>query len=81
MTLFDAILKLLSHAARYGPGDVVAPAAVLWTGDDGQWRSVVEQLRPLMPELLTLDEHMERVVEPGRFELLVGGLTKRFEVR
>ncbi|MGC9455827.1 MAG: BREX-1 system phosphatase PglZ type B, partial [Phycisphaerae bacterium] len=43
--------------ARYNPGDVVAPAAVLWTDADGQWQPVVEQLRGLMPELLTLGEY------------------------
>ena len=36
---------------------MVAPAAVLWTDADGQWRPVVEQLRPLMPELLTLGDY------------------------
>ncbi len=44
-------------AARYNPGDVVAPAAVLWTDADGQWRPVVEQLRGMMPELLTLGDY------------------------
>jgi hypothetical protein len=45
------------QAARYNSGDVVAPAAVLWTDADGQWRPVVEQLRGLMPQLLTLGDH------------------------
>jgi hypothetical protein len=30
---------------------------VLWTDADGQWRPVVEQLRGLMPELLTLGDY------------------------
>jgi hypothetical protein len=30
---------------------------VLWTDADGQWRPAVEQLRPLMPELLTLGDY------------------------
>jgi len=47
----------LAHAGRYNPGDVVAPAAVLWTDADGQWRPLVEQLRPMCPELLTLGEY------------------------
>jgi len=55
-TLLEAVRASLVHAARYNPGDVVAPAAVLWTDADGQWRPVVEQLRTLMPELLTLGE-------------------------
>ncbi|HUT94081.1 MAG TPA: BREX-1 system phosphatase PglZ type B [Thermoguttaceae bacterium] len=57
MTLLEAVRTSLAHAARYNPGDVVAPAAVLWTDADGQWRPVVEQLRGLCPELLTLGEY------------------------
>ncbi|MGI6418745.1 MAG: BREX-1 system phosphatase PglZ type B [Thermoguttaceae bacterium] len=56
MTLLEAVRSSLAHAARYNPGDVVAPAAVLWTDADGQWRPIVEQLRGMMPELLTLGE-------------------------
>ena len=44
-TLLEAVRTSLAHAGRYNPGDVVAPAAVLWTDADGQWRPVVEQLR------------------------------------
>ncbi len=55
--LVNAVGRSLVRAARYNPGDVVAPAAVLWTDIDGQWRPVVEQLRNLMPELLTLGEY------------------------
>jgi len=56
-TLLEAVRTSLAHAARYNPGDVVAPAAVLWTDSDGQWQPVVEQLRPLCPELLTLGDY------------------------
>ncbi|HUU95729.1 MAG TPA: BREX-1 system phosphatase PglZ type B [Phycisphaerae bacterium] len=56
-TLLEAVRASLGDAARYNPGDVVAPAAVLWTDADGQWRPVVEQLRGLMPHLLTLGEY------------------------
>lgn len=56
-TLLEAVRASLGHAARFNPGDVVAPAAVLWTDADGQWQPVVEQLRGLMPELLTLGEY------------------------
>lgn len=56
-TLLEFVRTSLAHAARYNPGDVVAPVAVLWTDADGQWRPVVEQLRLLMPELLTLGDH------------------------
>src|SRR5438876_933035 len=56
-TLLEAIRQSLAHAARYNPGDVVAPAAVLWTDTDSQWQPMVEQLRGLMPELLTLGDY------------------------
>lgn len=56
-TLLESIRASLARAARFNPGDVVAPAAVLWTDADGQWQPVVEQLRGLMPELLTLGEY------------------------
>jgi len=57
MTFLDEVRKFLAHAARYNPGNVVAPAAVLWNDADGQWWPVVEQLRALMPELLTLGDY------------------------
>jgi hypothetical protein len=56
-TLLEAVRSSLARASRYNLGDVVAPAAVLWTDADGQWRPVVEQLRGMMPELLTLGEY------------------------
>lgn len=57
LTLLESVLASLANSARFNPGDTVAPVAVLWTDSDGQWRPVVEQLRGLMPELLTLGEH------------------------
>lgn len=56
-TLLEAVRTSLAHAARYNAGDVVTPTVVLWTDADGQWRPVVEKLRALMPELLTLGEY------------------------
>ena len=57
-TLLESVRTSLAHAARFNPGDVIAPAAVLWTDADGQWQPVVEQLRAWVPELLTLGEYM-----------------------
>ncbi len=56
-TLLEAVQTSLAHAGRYNPGDVVAPAAVLWTDADCHWQPVVEQLRGLMPELLTFGDY------------------------
>jgi len=60
-TLLEAVRISLAHAARHNPGDVVAPAAVLWTDADGQWQPVVEELRGLMPELLTLGDYQPEI--------------------
>lgn len=54
VTLLEAVRTSLEQAARHNPGEVAPPAAILWTDADGQWMPLVEQLRSLMPELLTL---------------------------
>jgi hypothetical protein len=56
-TLLEAVRESLFRAGRYDPGSAVPPAAILWTDADGQWEPLVSQLRPLMPELLTLGEY------------------------
>ena len=65
-TLLEAVRTSLAHAGRYNPGDVVAPAAVLWTDADGQWRPVVEQLRGLMPGAADAGRLRPRRRGPGR---------------
>jgi hypothetical protein len=40
---------------------MVGPAVILWTDSDSQWAALVDQLRPLMPELFTLGEY-----DPGK---------------
>ena len=44
MTFLEAFQISLSRASCYNPGDVVAPAAVLWTDADGQMGSGVRWL-------------------------------------
>lgn len=56
-TLLEAVHESLLRAVRYDPGTMVAPAVILWTDADGQWLPLVSQLRPLMPELLTLGSY------------------------
>lgn len=56
-TLLEAVHQSLLRAGRYDPGTLVTPAAILWTDADGQWQPLVSQLRPLMPELLTLGDY------------------------
>lgn len=57
LTLLEAVRASLVRATRFNPGDMAAPAAAVWTDSDGQWQSIVERLRTLMPELLTLGEY------------------------
>ncbi len=56
-TLIEAVKNSLHRACRYNRSDTVSPAAVLWTDADSQWEPLVGQLRPLVPELLTLGEY------------------------
>lgn len=52
-TILDAVQRSLLQAARHAPGEV-GPAAILWPDADGQWQSLIPQLRNLMPQLLIL---------------------------
>ena len=56
-TLAEAVRDSLLRASRYNRSDMVGPAAILWTDADAQWQSLVAELRPLMPELLTLGKY------------------------
>ncbi len=53
-TVLEAVRDSLVKAAHFNSGDAVAPAAVVWTDADGEWRPIAARLRELMPELLTL---------------------------
>jgi len=55
--LLDVVRHSLTTARLGDSGDVVAPAAVLWTVSDGEWRPVVEQVRGIICELLTLGDY------------------------
>ncbi|MBI4766666.1 MAG: BREX-1 system phosphatase PglZ type B [Deltaproteobacteria bacterium] len=56
-TLLESVKLSLLRAVRYNRSDMVGPAVILWTDSDNQWASLVDQLRPLMPELFTLGEY------------------------
>ena len=57
VTFIEAVKESLAGAARHNTGDSVAPAVILWTDADGEWRPVAKRLRGLVPELLTLGEY------------------------
>jgi hypothetical protein len=56
-TIFDALLASLRAAAQYDRNDQIAPAVVLWTDRDGQWRLLLPRLRLTLPQLLTLGDY------------------------
>ena len=56
-TVVEALAASLSAAAAHDPADLHAPATVLWTDREAQWRPVVPRLRRLLPQLLTLGEY------------------------
>ncbi|MBL1217606.1 MAG: BREX-1 system phosphatase PglZ type B [Planctomycetes bacterium] len=56
-TLLEAVRASLSRAVQYNVNVMVAPAAVLWADPDGQWTALVEMLRGVMAELITLGEY------------------------
>jgi len=56
-TLLESVQGSLLRTGRYNRSDMVGPAVILWTDSDHQWAALVDQLRPLMPELLTLGEY------------------------
>ncbi len=56
-TLLEAVQESLSQAARYNPGEMVRPAAILWTDADRQWQPLVDQLTNIHPGLLTYGEY------------------------
>ena len=53
-TVLEAVRDSLVKAGHFNSGDAVAPAAIVWTDADGEWRPIAARLRELMPELLTL---------------------------
>lgn len=56
-TVFDALVASLQAAAQYDRNDQIAPAVVLWTDRDGQWRPLLPRLRSALPQLLTLGDY------------------------
>src|SRR4051794_19998528 len=54
-TLLEAVQASLMETSRHAPGEV-APAAILWPDNDGQWMPLVERLRAVMPQLLILGD-------------------------
>jgi len=52
-TLVDALIASFESATR-SPEGMAAPAALLWTDADAQWRPLIPALRTAIPQLYTL---------------------------
>ncbi|MBI2566525.1 MAG: BREX-1 system phosphatase PglZ type B [Candidatus Schekmanbacteria bacterium] len=59
-TVLDALLSSLAKAAAYNAAVNVAPAAVLWPDQAGQWKPLIPVLRTVLPHLLTLGDYDQR---------------------
>ena len=56
-TVVERLKASLEAASAHNPSDAEKPVAVLWTDRDSQWRPILDRLRVLMPQLLTLGEY------------------------
>lgn len=56
-TIRHALLNSLSGAAKHSRAAQAAPAAVLWTDYDEQWRAIATAMRGDMPQFFTLGEY------------------------
>lgn len=66
-TVRDALLASLHEASAYNSMDVVAPTAVLWPDEDGQWASVVPLLRSSAMVLKLGDFDPQRETGPAQW--------------
>ena len=56
-TVIEALVRSLEAAAKFNPNDVVHPYTVLWMDHDSQWQPIIEQLRRLLPQLVTFGDY------------------------
>lgn len=55
-TLLEALCISLRAASRHASSEV-APAAILWTDPDSQWKPIIPQLRLMLPELTVFGDY------------------------
>jgi hypothetical protein len=56
MKLLDRLIASF-RAAMLAPDGIVAPAAILWTDADGQWRQLLSPLRAVFPWIYTFGQY------------------------
>ncbi len=54
LTVLESVVAAIRAAGAYDRNDQVAPAAILWPDEEGQWEELLPRLRAAMPELITL---------------------------
>lgn len=57
LTLLEGVMRSLDQSTRSAPGET-PPAAILWTDADGQWQSILPQLKAVLPQLLVLGRYL-----------------------
>ena len=76
VTMIESVVQSLRAASRHAHAEV-APATVLWTDAEGQWRPIATQLRPLMPELLVFRSYPRRIADDLAAVRHRAGVTRR----
>ena len=57
MTVREHLIKALTESASKHSGEEVAPAAILWTDKEGQWKSVIAKMQADIPSLISLGSY------------------------
>ena len=50
-TIGHILEKRLKNQASFTTGVTVAPCVILWTDPEGQWKSIINDLKQKLPEL------------------------------
>ncbi|MFC3034466.1 BREX-1 system phosphatase PglZ type B [Pseudoalteromonas fenneropenaei] len=56
MLVVSQLIQQLRQCATFNPASQVAPAVVLWTDKDGQWKKAMPYIKEQLPELIELVE-------------------------
>ena len=76
--MLDRLIRSLEQAARHHSDDSAAPAAVLWTDADGQWKALVDLLQPRMPHLLVYGSY-DKAMKTGPAIWLKCAIARKLE--
>lgn len=57
MLLIDCLVNAIKESKKYNSNAQIAPAVVLWTDKENQWKPVINKIQRLLPELFILGEY------------------------